>query len=294
MCLAVAAASLAGCHHAKSGTGGDGGSTDDMAATSSGIDLSGVGGGGDLASVPPGTLVIILRDFKLYNSGDSTTNPDFENPPYNIGPDGGSDPGFGGDWPDAQIVTNALGADHKPVYKMATGGTVTTHGAASFAQWYNDVPGTNIHVNYPLVLTQASDGSFGYDSNVSGPLYADSGTARGFFPMDDGSMYATAFGDQGDAHNYSFTAESHNQFTYNGGETFKYRGDDDVFVYINNVLVINMGGIHNADETDVSLDSLGLTKGNTYPLDFFFAERHATGSNLLFTTTLNLTTNPIQ
>ena len=38
----------------------------------------------------------------------------------------------------------------------------------------------------------------------------------------------------------------------------------------------------------VKVDDLGLTKGKTYPLDFFFAERHKGGSNVLFTTTLKL------
>ncbi len=78
-----------------------------------------------------------------------------------------------------------------------------------------------------------------------------------------------------------------------GGETFHYRGDDDVFVYINNQLVINLGGIHDPEIGDVVLDNLGLTKGTAYPLDFFFAERHKGGSNMLFTTTLKLAQAPI-
>ena len=41
----------------------------------------------------------------------------------------------------------------------------------------------------------------------------------------------------------------------------------------------------------MAIDSLRLIKGNTYPLDFFSAERHVTQSNLLITTTLGLTTN---
>jgi len=86
-------------------------------------------------------------------------------------------------------------------------------------------------------------------------------------------------------------------FTYNGGETFHFSGDDDVFVYIDNKRGIKLGGIHSREQADVSIDSLGLTKGQTYPLDFFSTERHVTQSNLLITTTLGLTTNtdiPIQ
>jgi fibro-slime domain-containing protein len=64
-----------------------------------------------------------------------------------------------------------------------------------------------------------------------------------------------------------------------------------VFVYIDKKLVINLGGIHARQQADVAIDSLGLTKGTEYPLDFFSAERHVTQSNMLITTTLGLTTN---
>jgi fibro-slime domain-containing protein len=36
----------------------------------------------------------------------------------------------------------------------------------------------------------------------------------------------------------------------------------------------------------VKVDSLGLTIGQAYPLDFFSAGRHVTGSNIEFETTL--------
>jgi fibro-slime domain-containing protein len=123
-----------------------------------------------------------------------------------------------------------------------------------------------------------------------GPYYdpADPTQGRGFFPIDDGTPYATAFGNQGKPHNYSFTVEIRTVFEYQGGEYFNFRGDDDVFVYINRKLVINLGGIHNAEPAQVNVDTLGLTRGQKYPLDFFFAERHVLASNILFQTTLNL------
>jgi fibro-slime domain-containing protein len=198
-----------------------------------------------------------------------------------------------GPWPDPNIVADTIGADHTPVYKNASGTTLTTHGAAAFAQWYHDVPGANIRVLYPLQLSQYPDGTSGYDSSVSGKPYGPGSSMLMFFPIDDGTPYATAFGNQGDMHNYSFTAEAHTTFTYNGGETFHYRGDDDVFVFIAGKLVINLGGVHDPETGDVKLDQLGLTVGQSYPLDFFFAERHKFGSNVLFTTTLKLQQVPI-
>ena len=255
----------------------------------------GNGGGGNVISGDggSGSIEARIRDFRLYSSTDPTTVPDFENPPYNIGPDGGPDQGYQSNWDDPNIVSDTLGSDGKPVYKNASGTTLTTHGKADFDKWYNDVSNTNYGVDYPLPLTKNADGSFGYDSNLSGVPYNISGqTGDGFFPIDDGSMYQTPFGNQGKPHNYSFTMEIHTVFTYMGGETFNFRGDDDVFVFINKKLVINLGGIHSPEPAQVMVDSLGLTVGDSYPLDFFSAERHVTGSNIEFTTTLQLVSVP--
>jgi fibro-slime domain-containing protein len=236
-------------------------------------------------------ITVTLRDFRVYKAADPTTVPDFENPPYNIGQDGGPSPGYLGDWFDKEIVTDTLGADSKPVYaKGDAGQTLTTHGIEAFSKWFRDISGTNLRVEMPLVTTTLPDGSSEYDSNKSGQLYVagNPDAGRGFFPLDDGTPLATAFGNQGTAHNFCFTGEIHTQFTFRGGEYFSFRGDDDVWVYINKKLVINLGGIHNPEKGSVNVDTLGLTKGQTYPLDFFFAERHEGGSNVLFQTTLAL------
>jgi fibro-slime domain-containing protein len=56
--------------------------------------------------------------------------------------------------------------------------------------------------------------------------------------------------------------------------------------------VIDLGGVHGPETAQVEVDSLGLTIGQSYPLDFFSAERHVTGSNILFQTTLALQAPP--
>jgi fibro-slime domain-containing protein len=238
--------------------------------------------GGGLGSTP--TLVVTIRDFKFWKSSDPTTNPDFENV---VAEDKSScTPLCAGN-----IVAATLGPDHKPVYKSATG-TTTTHGKGYFDQWYNDVQGANIQVRVPLPLTTSAPGTYGYDSQVSGVPLSATDARKMWFPIDDRSAYATAFGNQGLDHNYSFTTELHTVFVYKGGESFAFSGDDDVFVFIDGKLVIDLGGVHAREQAAIQLDSLGLVKGQQYPLDLFGAERHTLESNLSFTTTLFLQPPP--
>jgi fibro-slime domain-containing protein len=258
------------------------------------------GSGGDLVGgsgpVPVASIPAVIRDFKFYDLFDLTTDPDFENPPFGIGQSGQPSSGYLGPWDDHDIVADALGPGGKPVYKNSGTRTLTTHGQAAFDKWFNDVPGTNYRVTYPLPLTQNQGGPLQHDSEQQGvpygPTVPDPG--NGFFPIDDGSPHATPFGNEGRAHNYSFTVEIHTVFTYKGGEQFSFRGDDDVFVFVDGKLVINLGGVHGPEPMQVNIDSLGLTKGQTYPLDFFSAERHVTGSNIEFQTTLDLKPAPVK
>ncbi|NLD95331.1 MAG: fibro-slime domain-containing protein [Fibrobacter sp.] len=92
--------------------------------------------------------------------------------------------------------------------------------------------------------------------------------------------------------NFGFTMEMHRNFTYKKGQIFEFKGDDDVFVFINNKAVVNMGGIYGDGIAKVNLDTLGLTEGKEYPFDFFYCERAITGSNILVTTNMLFYTPP--
>ena len=89
-------------------------------------------------------------------------------------------------------------------------------------------------------------------------------------------------------HNYSYSMMVSASFKYVKGQYFEFRGDDDVWVFINNKLVVDIGGIHEKVEGAVDLDTLNLKEGREYPFHIFYAERNATGSNFKMRTSINL------
>ena len=215
----------------------------------------------------------VVRDFKNQPDDNNTGHPDFDT--------------FSGSSPTTGLVKMALGVDLKPVYTGTCGPgsiPILTAGCTwgqmvtsqmTFDQWYRYVA----DVNKPFLVYMQfvpNMGVFTFDSEH-------------YFPLDGAGWGDNAADETGKQRNFGFTTELHLNFVYKGGETFTFLGDDDVWAFINRTLAVDLGGLHSAAMGSVMLDSLGLTKGKTYPLDLFQAERHPTGSHFRVDTNLSFT-----
>jgi len=190
---------------------------------------------------------------------------------------------------DPGMVASALGADQTPVYAGGAMGTLTTTGPANFQTWFHDTAGTNIGREldvqfYPDPAKPTDPNAYTFHSGPMGQAcLTDKLYCAGFYPIDGMQL-----GNEGNNHNYHMTFELHLKFVYHTGQVFNFTGDDDVWVYINNRLAVDLGGVHLNASAPLNLDTLGLTDGSTYPLDFFWCERHVTASNFGLDTSLEI------
>jgi fibro-slime domain-containing protein len=232
-------------------------------------------------------LLVTYRDFISFPAGGGTQHADFEIfEGSDVTPlltqlmlDGEGKPTLDGRCSDENPASQTDAA------LCPFGQMMTT--AASFSNWYRDAPGVNVSVPGTLLLQRQADGSYLHDSGNAGfyPIDAQGQIAAGA----EESFRADPNVNDGQLHNFGFTTEVRYFFQYNGGESLSFSGDDDLWIFINHTLALDVGGLHSRLPRTLDLDQraadLGLELSGLYEIALFHAERHSAGSNFQLTLT---------
>lgn len=234
-------------------------------------------------------LEMTVRDF-------DTTHPDFER----------ADPGWG---PLQGVVASTLGTDKKPVFQNVNGThqisqdeaqkqayTFTINNwtntenpmfstAESFNQWYQDDT-HRYEKTLQLKPLDSEPGTYYFDS-LEEPY-------SNFFALSPSEGYGVTpqnTGTNPNNQNFLFTTEIHLRFEYVQGQVFKFSGDDDLWIFVNGKLALDLGGLHSRFNGSINFDTqaaaLGITPGETYDMDIFHAERHTMESNFRIETNIS-------
>ena len=203
------------------------------------------------------------------------------------------------------------------IYQADTNMTTVT--GTDKAEHQVPIYGMAVDAYKSIVLTDNGTGTYSFEAGYSGTkkdvqydresgtIYngTNGGDESGFYPLENlgyeqpGLLTNTSRNDSldkttGRNRNGSFTLRGESQFVYNKASKlyFTFTGDDDVYMYINGVLALDLGGAHGRNTKTVNLnevaDKCGLVDGQVATFTFFYMERCSDASTFGIKTNMDL------
>jgi fibro-slime domain-containing protein len=152
------------------------------------------------------------------------------------------------------------------IYSSATGNVSQVNAAGATP--------LNAFYCYKMTLTLDNTGYYSYNNQA-------------FFPLDTVTSIPSPFRPTSGS-DFHFAMHAKAAFEYTPGLQFSFAGDDDLWIFINKKLALDLGGQHGTVAGSINLDNLGLVEGKSYQFDMFYTERHSIGSDISIKTTMNL------
>ncbi|QIE57364.1 fibro-slime domain-containing protein [Pikeienuella piscinae] len=174
---------------------------------------------------------------------------------------------------DGQVVSSALtGAAPSPIFvegdRTNPPVNFTTHD--DYNEWWTG----GVASPYDVVFSE-SGGVQSFDGAASTP-------GSQFFPAG--------------SNNYLFTLQFGGLLSFEDGDTFSASSDDDLWIFVDNKLVLELAGVHSPASDSFSaadLMLLGLVSGQNYAFDVFYAERNVTQAQLNLSTDMTISAVPL-
>lgn len=204
---------------------------------------------------------IIVRDFIGYDrpvdpSLTAYKHPDFDNRPHSTGILLG-------------LLEETLDKDKKPVFNdNIDPRKLYIESKETFAQWFRTIEGVNKEVRKTITFESINDSSE-YE-------FID----EWFLPI-NGEGFGDFF-DENDPRNYNFTVEAtfYLLCKENTPIVFTCSSDDDLWLFVNNKLALNLGGLHSFERITETInpEDFNAKPGDYMEIKVFKAERCPIGT----------------